>query len=140
MENMMKKHWPILFAIAAVIFSVILAVAATNSTDTGVAIFFGVAIFMFLFPLTGAVMGGWYGWTIRSPLKWLLAPAAYLAIILYLVVEDLILSSGSVDITSYLSVGLFTGVACLAVEAVTSVIAWLARKNKDSQKGTNERE
>lgn len=131
---MIKKHWPAAFAILAVILSIILGIVATNSTDTGVGIFFAVVIFMFLFPLAGAMLGGWYGWRVRSPLKWLLAPASYLAVVLYLVVEDLILSSGSVDITSYLTVGLFTGIACLAVEAITSAIAWLARKNRESQK------
>ena len=85
---------------------------------------------MFLFPLAGAVLGGWYGWTLKSPWKWLLAPAAYLGVVLYLVAVDLIVDTGYIDIGSYLSIGLFTGIACLAVEAITSVIAWLANKRK----------
>jgi len=54
---MIRKHWPILFAIAAVIISIILGIVASNSTDTGVAILIGFIIFMFLFPLAGALIG-----------------------------------------------------------------------------------
>ena len=35
---MIKKHWPILFAAAAVIAGIILGIVASNSTDTGVAL------------------------------------------------------------------------------------------------------
>ena len=125
---MIKKHWPLLFTGLVIIISIILWITAASSADTGVGIFFGVVIFMFLFPLAGAVLGGWYGWTLKSPWKWLLAPAAYLGVVLYLVAVDLIVDTGYIDIGSYLSIGLFTGIACLAVEAITSVIAWLAHK------------
>ena len=54
---MIKKHWPVFFAALMVIFSIIAAVAASHSTDTGVAIAAGFIIFMFLMPLAGAVIG-----------------------------------------------------------------------------------
>ena len=127
---MIKKHWPLLFTGLVIIISIILWITAASSADTGVGIFFGVVIFMFLFPLAGAVLGGWYGWTLKSPWKWLLAPAAYLGVVLYLVAVDLIVDTGYIDIGSYLSICLFAGIACLAVEAITSVIAWLANKRK----------
>ena len=131
---MIKKHWPVLLAILVVIISIILGIVASNSTDTGVAILVGVICWMYLFPIASAVIGGWYGWRIRSPLKWLLAPAAYLGFILYMVLEQLISGAGPIDLGAYLIVGSFTGIACLAVELVTSVIAWLARRNKDGIK------
>ena len=124
----MKNHWPLLFAALALIVSIILGIAASNSTDTGVAIAVGVIIFMFLLPLAGAVIGGWYGWRISSPLKWMLAPAVYVATVLYLIIGDLISDAGSVDIGSDCSVGLFTGIACLCVEIIASIIAWLVRR------------
>ena len=127
---MIKKHWPILFAILMVILSIILGIVALHATDAGVVIGAGVIIYMILFPLAGAVIGGWYGWRLRSPLKWLLAPAAYLGILLYLLIEDLILNSGSIDFKSYLIVSSLTGIACLLVEIASSAIAWLARRNK----------
>ncbi len=127
---MIKKHWPILFAILAVIISIILGIVASHSTDTGVAILVGVIVYMFLFPLTGALIGGWYGWKIRSPLKWLIVPAVYLGFILYMVAEDYAYGAESMEMSSYLSVGSFTVIACLAVEAITSAIAWLARRKK----------
>ncbi|MCR5034724.1 MAG: hypothetical protein K6B42_04815 [Clostridia bacterium] len=130
---MIKKHWPILFAIAAVVISIILGIVASNSSDTGVAILVGVIIFMFLFPLTGALIGGWYGWRTRSPLKWIAAPAVYLGAVLYLVAADLMSGIGLTDLGSCLSVGSFTGIAALGVEAATSVIAWLARRNKKTE-------
>ena len=128
---MIRKHWPILFAIAAVIISIILGIVASNSTDTGVAILIGVIIFMFLFPLAGALIGGWYGWIIQSPVKWVAAPAVYLAVVLFLAAADL-LTGGSMDLGTYWSVGSFTGIAALVVEAVTSAIAWLVRRNRES--------
>ena len=113
-----------------IIVSIILGIVASHSTDTGVAIAAGVMIYMFLFPLAGAVIGGWYGWRLRTPLKWLLAPAVYVGVVLYLVVEDLIYSSGAIDLGAYWTVGSLTGIACLAVEVASSIIAWLARRNK----------
>ena len=130
---MIRKHWPILFAIAAVIISIILGIVASNSTDTGVAILIGVIIFMFLFPLAGALIGGWYGWTIQSPLKWIAAPAVYLGVVLYLMVADLLSGAGTVDLGSSWTVGSFTGIAALVVEAVASAIAWLVRRNRENQ-------
>ena len=130
---MIKKHWPILFAILTIIVSIILGIVASHSTDAGVAIAAGVMIFMFLFPLAGAVIGGWYGWRLRTPLKWLLAPAVYVGVVLYLVVEDLIYSSGAIDLGAYWTVGSLTGIACLAVEVATSAIAWLVRRNKKAR-------
>ena len=127
---MVKKHWPVLFAILVVLFSISISIAASGSTDTGVAILAGVFLFMFLFPLTGAVIGGWYGWRIRSPWKWLLAPAVYLGVFLYLSAEDLISGTGSIDPGVNWSVGSFTGIACLGAEIIASVIVWLIRRNK----------
>ena len=128
---MMKKHWPVLFAIAAVIISIILGIVASNSTDTGVAILIGVVIFMFLFPLAGALIGGWYGWRVQSPVKWIAAPAVYLGVVLCLAAADLAAGIESMDLGAYWSVGSFTGIATLVVEAVTSAIAWLARRNRN---------
>ena len=130
---MIKRHWPVLFAILTVIISIILGIAAFHSTDAGVAIAAGVISLMFLFPLAGAAIGGWYGWRMKTPLKWLLAPAVYLGVVLYLLVEDLIAGAESVDMSAFLSIGLFAGIACLTVEAVTSAIAWLAGRNKRNQ-------
>ena len=129
---MIKKHWPILFAIAAVIAGIILGIVASNSTDTGVAILVGVIIFMFLFPLAGAVIGGWYGWRVCSPIKWIAAPAVYLGVVVYLAAADLLSGAGAMDMGTYWSIGSFTGIAALAVEAVSSAIAWLARRNRES--------
>ena len=127
---MLKTHWPLLFAIAAVIISIILGIVAYNSADTGVGIFVGVIIFMFLFPLAGALIGGWYGWRVHSPLKWIAAPAVYLGAGLLLVALDLVNGNGLTGLSSNLSVSSFTGIAALVVEAATSAIAWLARRNK----------
>ena len=98
---MMKKHWPILFAIAAIIISIILGFVASNATDTGVAILVGVILFMFLFPLAGALIGGWYGWRVRAPIKWIAAPAVYLGVVAYLAVADLLSGAGSLDPEGY---------------------------------------
>lgn len=125
---MIKKHWPVMIAVLAVVISIILGIIASNATDAGVAIMAGVLTYMFLFPIAGAVMGGWYGWRIRSPLKWLLAPAVYLGVFLYLLIEDLLFGSGSIEPGVYLSVGSFAGIACLAVEIIASMIAWLIRR------------
>ena len=127
---MLKTHWPLLFAIAAVIISIILGIVAYNSADTGVGIFVGVIIFMFLFPLAGALIGGWYGWRVHSPLKWIAAPAVYLGAGLLLVALDLVNGNGLTGLSSNLSVSSFTGIAALVVAAATSAIAWLARRNK----------
>ena len=130
---MIKKHWPILFAAAAVIAGIISGIVASNSTDTGVALLVGVIVFMFLFPLAGAVIGGWYGWRVRSPIKWIAAPAVYLGVVVYLAVADLLSGAGAMDMNSYWSIGSFAGIAALAVEAVSSAIAWLARRNREHQ-------
>ena len=127
---MIRKHWPVLFTALAVIISVIIGIAASNSSDTGYAILAGVVIFMFLFPLAGAVIGGWYGWRIRSPLKWLLAPAVYLGTVFYLAAEDLLSGAGFMGMDTYWSVCSFTGIACLAAEIIAGFIAWLVRRNK----------
>ena len=132
---MVRKHWPVLFTIMVLVISIILGIVASHSADAGVAILIGVISWMFLFPLAGALLGGWYGWRVRSPFKWLLAPATYAGVILYLIAEDLIAGSGSMDIGSSLSIGSLTGIACLAVELVSSVIAWLAgRKHKEDDR------
>ena len=135
---MVKKHWPILFAMLIVIICIIFMVIASKSTDTGVGIVVAVAIFMYLLPLAGAVNGGWYGWRLRSPLKWLLAPAVYLCVCLYLIIEDLALSGGSIDLGTDMSIGLITGIACLVVEVITSIIAWAVRKNKAGKNKVDE--
>ena len=132
---MIKKHWPVFFAALMVIFSIIAAVAASHSTDTGVAIAAGFIIFMFLMPLAGAVIGGWYGWRLRSPLKWLLIPAAFLGIFVYLLVWDLTSGSGLSGMDAYLSIGAFTGVACLVAMVIASAVAWLVRRKKTDRNG-----
>jgi hypothetical protein len=63
--------------------------------------------------------------------KWVAAPAVYLAVVLFLAAADL-LTGGSMDLGTYWSVGSFTGIAALVVEAVTSAIAWLVRRNRES--------
>ena len=126
---MIKRHWPILVALLLIIISIILGILASNATDSGDVIFLAAIIFMFLLPLAGAVNGGWYGWKLRSPLKWLLAPAVYLCICLFFIASDLI-SGASGDMGAFWSIGLFTGIACLAAEAIASLIAWLVRRNK----------
>lgn len=135
---MIKKHWPVLFAILMVIISIILGIGASQSADAGAAIAVGVIIFMFLFPLAGAVIGGWYGWRLQTPLKWLLAPVAYLGVILYLVIEGLIYSAESADVGAYATIGILTGIACLAVEIASSAIAWMAKRNKRKKEAYNE--
>lgn len=127
---MIKTHWPILFAIAAVIISIILGIVAYNSADTGVGIFVGVIVFMFLFPLAGALIGGWYGWRVHSPLKWIAAPAVYLGAVLFLFAVDLVNGNGLTGLSSNLSVSSFTGIAALVVEAATSAIAWMAKRKR----------
>ncbi len=127
---MIKTHWPILFAIAAVIISIILGIVAYNSADTGVGIFVGVIVFMFLFPLAGALIGGWYGWRVHSPLKWTAAPAVYLGAVLFLFSVDLVNGNGLTGLSSNLSVSSFTGIAALVVEAATSAIAWMAKRKR----------
>ena len=120
-----------MFAIAAVIISIILGIIAANSTDTGVAILVGVIVFIFLFPLAGALIGGWYGWRARSPLKWIAAPAVYLGAVLFMVAADLVTGNGLTDLGSNLSVGLFAGIAALVVETTASAIAWMAKRRKN---------
>lgn len=134
---MIKKHWPLFFAALMVIFSIIAAIAASHSTDTGVAIAAGVIIFMFLLPLAGAVIGAWYGWRLRSPLKWLLIPASFLGIFVYLLVWDLTSSSGLSGMDAYPSIGAFTGIACLVAEVIAAAIARLVRRYRTDR---NEKE
>ena len=130
---MIKKHWPILFTILMVIICIVFAIAASNSTDTGYAILAGVVIYMVLLPLSGAVIGGWYGWRIRSPLKWLLAPAAFLGACMFLLATDLISGSGAIETDTYASVSSFTGIACLATEVIAGVISRLVRRTKSQR-------
>ena len=87
----LRKHWPVVFALLAVVVSIILAVFAYRSTDAGYAIFTSVITFMFLFPLAGALIGAWYGWRLRSWKKWLIPPAVYGCVVLYMVLAGLIL-------------------------------------------------
>ena len=89
---------------------------------------------MLLFPLTGAVIGGWYGWRSRSPLKWLLPLAAFLGVCLFLLATDLISGTGSIDLDTYGSVSSFTGIVCLVMEVIAGLIAWLVRRTKGDKK------
>ncbi len=127
---MIKKHWPVVFAVLVVIVSAILGIYASNSTDAGVAIVVGVIIFLLLLPLAGAVIGAWYGWRIRSPRKWLLAPAVFLGVILLLAAGDLLSGSEPMEADTYLYTGSITGIVCLAAEAVLSAIARLAGRSR----------
>ena len=126
---MIKNHWPILFAILVVIISIIIGISASNSTDTGYAIAGGLVIFMFLFPLAGAVLGGWYGWRSRTPLKWILAPVAFVGVFLFLLAADLISGSGSIELDTNGTISSITGIVCLIVEAIASVIRRLVKKS-----------
>lgn len=137
---MIKRHWPIVFTALMVIISIVLWIAAANSTDTGYAILAGLVIFMVLLPLSGAVLGGWYGWRIRSPRKWLLAPAAFLGTGLLLLAADLISGSGTVEIGSCALIGALTGAACLAAEAIAGAVFRLVRKTKADRNGETENE
>ena len=53
-----------------------------------------------------------------------------LGVVLYLIAESLVFGADSMNLGAFLGVASFTGIACLAVEAVSCVIAWLARRNK----------
>ena len=130
MENTLLLLYPAALGI-------LLFAGASNSTDTGYAIFASLIIFMFLFPLAGAVNGVWYGWRSRSPMKWLLVPAAFLGVCLFLLAADLISGSGPMEPGAYASLGALTGVTCLAAEVIAGGIARLAGRN---QKIDTERE
>ncbi len=125
---MIRKHWPVVFAVLAILISVVLVVFAYHSTDAGYAIFASVITFIFLFPLAGAVIGSWYGWRILSPKKWFLPFAVCAGIILYMITVGLILRADMFDADSYLTLGALPGLTCLVAEIVASVIAWVVKR------------
>lgn len=125
------NHWPVLLTIIVLLVSILLWITAATATDTGVAIAMGLLLYMFLFPACGIALGFWYGARLRSPAKWLLAPAAYLGSCLYTIIVDLIANPGNVDLVTCWSAGIFTGIACLASLAVASCVAWIVRKNRE---------
>ena len=125
---MLKKHWPVLFAVFAVIVSIVLDVLAYHSTDTGNAIFAGVITFMFLFPLAGALIGAWYGWRLPQPKKWLIPFAVYVCVILYMVMIGLIFRADMFDVESSLTLGVLPALVCLASEIAASMIAWAVKR------------
>ena len=128
---MLKKHWPVVFAFFAVIVSIILAVFAYRSTDAGYAILTSVITFMFLFPLAGVLSGAWYGWRLRSWMKWLIPPAVYGCVVLYMVLAGLILGADLFDAESYLTLGALPALSCLAAELAASVIAWAVNRARN---------
>ena len=128
---MLKKHWPVVFALFTVIASIILAVFACHSTDTGYAILTSVVTFLFLFPLAGVLIGAWYGWRLRSWKKWLIPPAVYCCVVLYMVLAGLILGAGLFDAESFLTLGAIPALSCLAAEIAVSVIAWAVNRARD---------
>ena len=128
---MLKKHWPVVFAFFAVIVSIILAAFAYHSTDAGYAILTSVITFMFLFPLAGALIGAWYGWRQRSWKKWLIPPAVYGCVVLYMVLAGLILRADLFDAESYLTLGALPALSCLAAEIAASVIAWAVNRARN---------
>ena len=125
---MIRKHWPVVFAVLAILISVVLVVFAYHSTDSGYAIFASVITFIFLLPLAGAVIGGWYGWRIHSLKKWLLPFAVYAGVILYMMIAGLILRADMFDADSYLTLGALPGLTGLVAEIVASVIAWVVKR------------
>ena len=125
---MLRKHWPVAFALFTVIVSIILAVFAYHSTDAGYAIFTSVVTFMFLFPLAGVLSGAWYGWRLRSWKKWLIPPAVYGCVVLYMVLAGLILGADLFDAESYLTLGALPALSCLAAELAASLIRWAANR------------
>ena len=125
---MLKKHWPVLFAVFAVIVSIVLDVLAYHSTDTGNAIFAGVITFLFLFPLAGALIGAWYGWRLPQPKKWLIPFAVYVCVILYMVMIGLIFRADMFDVESCLTLGVFPALVCLGAEIVAGMIAWAVKR------------
>ena len=128
---MLKKHWPVGFALITVIASIILAVFACHSTDAGYAILTSVVTFMFLFPLAGVLIGVWYGWRLRSWKKWLIPPAVYGCVVLYMVLAGLILRADLFDAGSCLTLGALPGLSCLAAEIAASVIAWAVNRARN---------
>ena len=125
---MLRKHWPVVFAFFAVIVSIILAAFACHSTDAGYAILTSVVTFMFLFPLAGVLSGAWYGWRLRSWKKWLIPPAVYGCVVLYMVLAGLILGADLFDAESYLTLGALPALSCLAAELAASLIRWAANR------------
>ena len=125
---MLKKHWPVLFAVFAIIVSIVLDVLAYHSTDTGNAIFAGVITFLFLFPLAGALIGAWYGWRLPQPKKWLIPFAVYVCVILYMVMIGLIFRADMFDVESSLTLGVLPALVCLASEIAASMIAWAVKR------------
>lgn len=126
----LKKHWPLCFAILMILISCGLALFAYNSTDTGYAILASAVTFMFLFPLAGALIGGWYGWKMQSPLKWLLPFAVLAGVILYMLIGDLVFQADTLDISSYFTLGALPCLACLLTEGIAGIIARLIRNRK----------
>lgn len=125
---MLKKHWPVLFAVFAIIVSIVLDVIAYHSTDTGNAIFAGVITFLFLFPLTGGLIGAWYGWRLPQPKKWLIPFAVYVCVILYMVMIGLIFRADMFDVESCLTLGGLPALVCLASEIAAGMIAWAVKR------------
>lgn len=130
---MLKKHWPVLFAVLAIIVSIVLAVFAYNSTDAGNAIFAGVITFMFLFPLAGALIGAWYGWRLPRLTKWLIPFAVYGCVILYMVILGLIFRADMFDVESCLTLGVLPALVCLAAEIVAGMIAWAVKRTRKNR-------
>ncbi len=130
---MLKKHWPVLFAVLAIIVSVVLDVIAYHSTDAGNAIFAGVITFMFLFPLAGALIGAWYGWRLPQLTKWLIPFAVYGCVILYMVMIGLIFRADMFDVESCLTLGVLPALVCLAAEIVAGMIAWAVRRTRKNR-------
>lgn len=125
---MLKKHWPVLFAVFAIIVSIVLDVIAYHSTDTGNAIFAGVITFLFLFPLAGGLIGAWYGWRLPRPKKWLIPFAVYICVILYMVMIGLIFRADMFDVESCLTLGVLPALVCLASEIAAGMIAWAVKR------------
>lgn len=128
---MLKKHWPVLFSFIAILVSIILAAVAYHSTDTGYAILTSVVTFMFLFPLACVLIGAWYGWRLRSWKKWLIPPAVYGCVVLYMVLAGLILGVDLFDAESCLTLGALPALSCLAAEIAASVIAWAVNRARN---------
>lgn len=125
---MIKKHWPVLFSLLAVLISVILMLIAINSTDTGYAILAMVTTFMFLFPLSSALVGGWYGWKMSSPRKWILPSIVYAGTIVYLFMWNVLTQSDLLEIDSYMLIGIPSCLACLIAEIILSIIVKIRNK------------
>ncbi len=127
---MIKKHWPVLFSVFAILVSVIFMLIAINSTDTGYAILAMVITFMFLFPISGALIGGWYGWKTDSVKKWVIPFMIFAGIAVYLLIWGMVTQSGLLEAESYILLGVPSCITCLIAEMLFSIIAKF--KNKKS--------